>query len=69
MRAILEGFAAVAPRSSMPNLIEMLGTLLLLRPGDVEGINGAGSWMVEILFAVSALCRSVMRIILTFMRG
>ena len=69
MRAILEGFAAVAPRSSMPNLIEMLGTLFLLRPGDVEGINGAGSWMVEILFAVSALCRSVMRIILTFMRG
>ncbi|KAF8694667.1 hypothetical protein AX14_001961 [Amanita brunnescens Koide BX004] len=52
MRAILEGFAGVAPRSSMPNLIEMLGTLFLLnRPGDVEGINGAGTWMVEILFS------------------
>lgn len=56
MRAILEGFAGVAPRSSMPNLIEMLGTLLLNRSGDVEGINSAGTWMAEILFAVSMLC-------------
>lgn len=52
MRAILEGFAGVAPRSAMPNLIEMLGTLLN-RSGDVESVNGAGAWMAEILFAVS----------------
>jgi hypothetical protein len=70
MRAILEGFAGVAPRSSMPNLIEMLGTLFLLnRPGDVEGINGAGTWMVEILFSVSAVYRSSTYVILTCMHG
>ncbi|KAK2462484.1 hypothetical protein APHAL10511_005454 [Amanita phalloides] len=50
MRAILEGFAGVAPRSAMPNLIEMLGTLLN-RSGDMQGVNGATTWMTEILFS------------------
>ncbi|KAF8637543.1 hypothetical protein AX17_002750 [Amanita inopinata Kibby_2008] len=50
MRAVLEGFAAVAPRSAMPNLIEILG-MLLNRGGDMEGVSGAGGWMAEILFA------------------
>ncbi|PFH48182.1 hypothetical protein AMATHDRAFT_66058 [Amanita thiersii Skay4041] len=50
MRAVLEGFAGVAPRSAMPNLIEMLGTLLN-RTGDMEGVDGASTWMAEILFS------------------
>ncbi|KAF8632069.1 hypothetical protein AX15_002067 [Amanita polypyramis BW_CC] len=50
MRAVLEGFAGVAPRSAMPNLIEILGTLLN-RSGDMESVNAAGTWMTEILFS------------------
>ncbi|KAF8883564.1 hypothetical protein BD779DRAFT_829130 [Infundibulicybe gibba] len=48
MRAVLVGFASVAPRSAVPNLIELLATLLG-RPGD--GAGRTGVWMREILFA------------------
>ncbi|KAM6493497.1 Armadillo-type fold [Amanita muscaria] len=50
VRAILEGFAAVAPRSAMPNLIEMLAALLN-RSENLGGTSSPTSWMTEILFA------------------
>lgn len=75
MKAVLEGFASVAPRrylflfvslhkeltsflhSVVPNLIEILGTLLSRAGGGLGGGGGAGgavaaSWIREILFAV-----------------
>lgn len=54
MKAVLEGFAGVAPRSVVPNLIEMLGTLLSRASGP-EGGPGGGAplWMKEILMSVS----------------
>jgi hypothetical protein len=52
MRAVLEGFAGVAPRSVVPNLIEILGTLLT-RASDVNLAGGASQWMKEILLSVS----------------
>ncbi|KAG6853078.1 hypothetical protein C0991_007008 [Blastosporella zonata] len=56
MKAVLEGFASVAPRSVMPNLIEILGTLLSRAGGGIGGGGGAGgavaaTWIREILFA------------------
>lgn len=56
MKAVLEGFAGVAPRSVVPNLIEMLSTLLGRAGGGLTGGGGAGgavatTWMREILFA------------------
>ena len=64
MRAILRGFAGVAPRSVVPNLIEILSTLLsratATGPGATTAGVGAGAggdgaiqWMKEILMAVS----------------
>lgn len=59
MRAVLVGFAGVAPRSVVPNLIEILGMLLgkvvagTTGPGRAGG--GAGQWMKEILYAVSLI--------------
>ncbi|PPQ95113.1 hypothetical protein CVT25_011656 [Psilocybe cyanescens] len=52
MKAVLEGFAGVAPRSVVPNLIEMLGTLLSRASGP-EGGPGGGAplWMKEILMS------------------
>ena len=79
MKAVLEGFAGVAPRrlftlniqkkrhtktdnilcSVVPNLIEMLGTLLGRAGGGSGGGGGAGAvattWMREILFAVGVV--------------
>ncbi|KAF8995387.1 armadillo-type protein [Cyathus striatus] len=52
MRSILQGFAAVAPRSVVPNLIELLGTLMT-RGASTEYNGGAAHWMREILFSVS----------------
>ncbi|KAG6901557.1 hypothetical protein C0995_010614 [Termitomyces sp. Mi166 len=57
MKAVLEGFASVAPRSVVPNLIEILGTLLSRAGGGLGGGGGAGgavaaSWIRGILFAV-----------------
>lgn len=53
MHAVLAGFAGVAPRSVLPNLIEMLGTLLT-RASDPRGAGGGGAtqWMDEILMSV-----------------
>ncbi|TFK33337.1 armadillo-type protein [Crucibulum laeve] len=52
MRAVLQGFAAVAPRSVVPNLIEMLGTLMSRAGGSgTEVGGGAALWMKNILFA------------------
>ncbi|KAI0369534.1 ARM repeat-containing protein [Pilatotrama ljubarskyi] len=45
MRAILFGFAGVAPRSAMPNLIELLSTMITRYPLESK------QWMSEILFA------------------
>ena len=42
IRAILEGFAAIAPRSAVPNLIELLGTILS-RGGVDDSANGNNS--------------------------
>lgn len=54
MRAILAGFAGVAPRSATQNLIELLGTLVTKYPAESR------AWMGEVLFAVSLLvCFSV----------
>ncbi|KAF8962197.1 armadillo-type protein [Flammula alnicola] len=50
MRAVLQGFAGVAPRSVVPNLIEILGTLLS-RAGDAGPGGGATQWMKDILMA------------------
>ena len=47
MRAILAGFAGVAPRSATQNLIELLGTLVTKYPGESR------IWMSEALFSVS----------------
>ena len=52
MRAVLQGFAGVAPRSAVPNLIEMLGTLINRSSGVDGGSGAAGEWMREILFSV-----------------
>ena len=51
MHAVLVGFAAVAPRSALPNLIEILGTLLT-KANDTGGSGGATHWMSEILMSV-----------------
>ncbi|KNZ71941.1 Importin-13 [Termitomyces sp. J132] len=68
MKAVLEGFASVAPRSVVPNLIEILGTLLSRAGGGLGGGGGAGgavaaSWIREILladdFVVSRATREV----------
>lgn len=54
MQAVLEGFAGVAPRSAVPNLIEMLGTLLSRANGLEGGVGGgAPQWMKDILMSVS----------------
>ncbi|KAG6908732.1 hypothetical protein DXG01_003577 [Tephrocybe rancida] len=55
MKAVLEGFASVAPRSVLPNLTEILGTLLSRAGGGIGGGGGAGgavaaTWIREILF-------------------
>jgi hypothetical protein len=55
MRAILFGFAGVAPRSVVPNLIEILSTLLsraTATVGDVGLEGGAVQWMKDVLMAV-----------------
>jgi len=52
MRAVLQGFAGVAPRSVVPNLIEILGTLLSRASGN-EIAGGAPLWMKDILLSVS----------------
>ena len=52
MHAVLAGFAGVAPRSVLPNLIEILGTLLT-RASDAGGTGGgATQWMNQILMSV-----------------
>ena len=63
MRAISRGFAGVAPRSAVPNLFEILSTLLSRATattttttagvGAGAGADGAIQWMKEILMAVS----------------
>ncbi|CDO75722.1 hypothetical protein BN946_scf184493.g20 [Trametes cinnabarina] len=45
MRAILFGFAGAAPRSAMPNLIELLSTMITRFPLESK------QWATEILFA------------------
>ena len=46
MQAILSGFAAVAPRSATPNLIELLSTMTIRFPAESK------TWMTEILYSV-----------------
>ncbi|THH20956.1 hypothetical protein EW146_g521 [Bondarzewia mesenterica] len=45
MRAVLAGFAGVAPRSAAPNLIEVLSTLVAKYPAESR------AWMSQILFS------------------
>ncbi|KZT68569.1 ARM repeat-containing protein [Daedalea quercina L-15889] len=45
MKAVLNGFAGVAPRSAAPNLIELLSTLTQRFPAESR------QWMTEVLFA------------------
>ncbi|KAH9851222.1 ARM repeat-containing protein [Lenzites betulinus] len=45
LRAILFGFAGIAPRSAMPNLIELLSTMVTRYPLESK------QWISEILFA------------------
>ncbi|KAI9058664.1 ARM repeat-containing protein [Trametes sanguinea] len=45
LRAILFGFAGVAPRSAMPNLIELLSTMITRFPLESK------KWITDILFA------------------
>lgn len=52
MRAVLQGFAGIAPRSAVPNLIEILGTLLS-RATEPGRAGNATQWMKDILMAVS----------------
>ncbi|EAU87903.1 hypothetical protein CC1G_01550 [Coprinopsis cinerea okayama7 len=49
--AVLHGIAGVAPRSVVPNLIEMLGTLMNRSSGLEGGPAIVGRWMQEILFS------------------
>ena len=54
MQAVLEGFAGVAPRSVVQNLIELLGTLLNRTSGSDGGlVGGAQQWMKDLLLSVS----------------
>jgi len=46
LRAVLSGFAGVAPRSATQNLIELLSTIASKYPSETR------EWMNEILFAV-----------------
>ncbi|KAF6748259.1 armadillo-type protein [Ephemerocybe angulata] len=50
-RAILQGFAGVAPRSVVPNLIEMLGALMNRSSGTDGGPATVAHWMQDILFS------------------
>jgi len=55
MRAVLQGFAGVSPRSVAPNLIEVLSTLMS-RAGTTVETNDSGTaseWMKEVIFSVS----------------
>lgn len=47
MQAVLSGFAAIAPRSATPNLIELLSTMTVRFPAESK------AWMTEILYSVS----------------
>ncbi|KAF9529893.1 armadillo-type protein [Crepidotus variabilis] len=52
MRAILQGFAGVAPRSAVLNLIDLLSTLLHRATGSDGDLNGgAPQWMKETLMS------------------
>ena len=51
MRALLSGFAAVAPRSATPNLIELLSTFTTRFPAESK------AWMTEILYSVCSIFR------------
>jgi len=55
MRAVLQGFAGVSPRSVAPNLIEVLSTLMSRAGTTVETNDSgtAGDWMKEVIFSVS----------------
>lgn len=57
MRAVLQGFAGVSPRSVAPNLIEVLSTLMSRAGTTVETSDSgtASEWMKEVIFSVSVL--------------
>lgn len=56
MRAVLEGFAGVAPRSVVQNLIELLGTLLNRASGAESGLDGgAQQWIKDVLLSVTVI--------------
>lgn len=53
MRAVLQGFAGVSPRSVAPNLIEVLSTLMSRAGTTVETSDSgtASEWMKEVIFS------------------
>jgi hypothetical protein len=53
MQALLSGFAAVAPRSTTLNLVEVLSTLVSRYPTKSK------AWMTDILYSVSRLCFAI----------
>lgn len=53
LRALLSGFAGVAPRSATPNLIELLSIMVTKFPAESK------AWMAEILYSVSHLALGV----------
>lgn len=50
VHALLSDFAAIAPRSALPNLIDLLSLIVLKRTDE------ARSWMKDILFSVRCSC-------------
>jgi importin-13 len=58
LHALLMGIAGVAPRSALPNLIELLALIALKRALECR------EWMKEILFSVR-LCNCFFDVVLT----
>ena len=53
LRAVLCGFAGVAPRSVVPNLIDLLSTMV------TQATAACKTWMKDILFAVRVTCQDI----------
>ena len=51
MRALLAGFAGVAPKSAVPNLVELFSTIVSKYPIESK------SWITQIIFAVRYVIR------------
>ena len=52
MRSLLVGFAGVAPKSAVPNLVELFSALVVKTPLESK------RWILEILYGVRVFCFS-----------